>query len=165
MPRYRRSGLADVLGQVINGELMVDQHPQHPNSAGIGQRAEYLDHQAHPIVVKPSAWLSIYVYTQIIAHGVGSPPPGDLLDANETSWAFAGAYGVGYSGNTKVIEFVPLAGDDGWLSYCGRTADDARSDAIFPERERALAARGGARRGEGAPHPRGAGGAASLGIG
>jgi hypothetical protein len=66
----------------------------------------------------------------------------DPLDANESTWAFVAVYCVGLEGNPQANGLEPLASNGGRLNYCGRTADESFS-RIRPERERALAVRGG----------------------
>lgn len=48
----------------------------------------------------------------------------DLLDANESTWAFVFVGGVGWNGTLLVKSLVGLASIDGCRSYCGRTADE-----------------------------------------
>jgi len=64
----------------------------------------------------------------------------DLLDANETTWAFAPVDGVGRVNNTQVKRLATLASSEAGRSYCGRTADArlcVRTESA--ERARALA--------------------------
>jgi hypothetical protein len=47
----------------------------------------------------------------------------DLLDANESTWAFALVEHVGGAGKLHVTWLVTLASDERCRNYCGRTAD------------------------------------------
>jgi hypothetical protein len=51
----------------------------------------------------------------------------DLLDANETAWAFADVDCVGFVNNQQVKRLRALATSVCCRSYCGRTADGATS--------------------------------------
>jgi hypothetical protein len=44
----------------------------------------------------------------------------DLLDANESNWAFVGVDRVDLTENRHVKDFVTLASEDRCRSYCGR---------------------------------------------
>jgi hypothetical protein len=72
----------------------------------------------------------------------------DLLDANESTWAFGADVGVGWAANPQLRRLETLASYEGCRSYCGRAAD-AIVWTNFPERggagrtrRQALAVRG-----------------------
>jgi hypothetical protein len=48
----------------------------------------------------------------------------DLLDANESTWAFVFVGRVGWNGTLLLKALVMLGSIDGCRSYCGRTADE-----------------------------------------
>ena len=50
----------------------------------------------------------------------------DLLDANESTWAFGFVGRVGWNGTLLVKALVMLASMDGCRSYWGRIADGPR---------------------------------------
>lgn len=66
----------------------------------------------------------------------------DLIDANETTWAFVAVCFVEFVRSQQVKQLAKLASWNGCRRYCGRTADCDPSLRFRPERERALAVRG-----------------------
>jgi hypothetical protein len=72
--------------------------------------------------------------------------PLDLLDANESTWAFARLGSVGCNRKPKVTALKKLKQRGGWRSYCGLTVDQVRlaSCSVDSGGERAF---GGERRG------------------
>lgn len=73
----------------------------------------------------------------------------DLLDANESTWAFVVTDSVDADVGQQVAALAMLA-TRAAVGHCGRTAD-ASSDAISPEREGVLAVRGARQSVERAP--------------
>ena len=57
------------------------------------------------------------------AKGIRTP---DLLDANESTWAFALVEQVGGAGKLHVTWLVTLASNERCRNYCGRAADERR---------------------------------------
>jgi hypothetical protein len=76
----------------------------------------------------------------------------DLLDANESTWAFVVANRVGREGKLQFRRLEPLGADDRSRSYCGRTAD-AHAVPSTGGREGAGCSRRGRKCLEGTPHP------------
>ena len=92
-------------------------------------------HSPHPLVTTSSvASRSI----RVTRRGSGpfkrlrpTAPGADLLDANESTWAFVFVGRVGCILRPQVEEFVLLANTTGRWNYCGRVADallDARAE-------------------------------------
>ena len=75
----------------------------------------------------------------------------DLIDANETTWAFVAVCLVEFVRSQQVKQLAKLASWNGCRRYCGRTADCDPSLRFRPERERALAVRGVGSAGKGEP--------------
>ena len=76
----------------------------------------------------------------------------DLLDANESTWAFVAVDRVGCLNNEQVKRLATLARVGVCWNYCGRIADGTIRPASR-ERERALVVRGAAQIATGTPTP------------
>ena len=75
----------------------------------------------------------------------------DLLDANESTWAFVAVDFVGCGDNYQVKRLATLASTGGSRNYCGPTAN-GRSE-LDGERAGAGCTRRAVVHGKGAPHP------------
>jgi hypothetical protein len=62
----------------------------------------------------------------------------DLLDANESTWAFAVVDRIGCDRKPLVKALAMLVGDGARRDYCGRSADAATTRRSSAEREKAL---------------------------
>jgi len=54
----------------------------------------------------------------------------DLLDANESTWAFVAVYSAGRERYSQVIGFEPLANEGSCLNYCGRQGRHAADNGL-----------------------------------
>lgn len=66
--RHRRSGLSDVLGEVVHRSLRRGQRPEDLNAGGIREHPEHLDDEGRLFVGKPLLYfLTICMHTRIVA--------------------------------------------------------------------------------------------------